>query len=69
MKYEIRTYILRIYKYTTYTRIIQLFCILTSKIKNNNQNMKYHKINQASGSTFDTKPSRNRHKPCETVTL
>ena len=32
--------------------------------------MKYHKINQASGVPFDTKPCRNnRHKPSETVTL
>ena len=31
--------------------------------------MKYHKINQASENTFDTKPRRNRHDPCETVTL
>ena len=31
--------------------------------------MKYHKINQASGITFDTKSCWNRHEPCGTVTL
>ena len=29
--------------------------------------MKYDKINH--GITFDTKPCRNRHEACETVTL
>ena len=35
----------------------------------NIQFTKYHKINQASGNTLDTKPCRNRRDTCETVTL
>ena len=31
--------------------------------------MKCHKINQASGNTFDTKPCNTHYEPCKTVTL